>query len=248
MQLYLIRHGQSTNNARWEAKDGVGAPFVSDPLLTEKGVRQAELLADFLALSKPGEEGFYRDPQNRLGFGLTHVYCSLMRRAIHTGNIIVGRLQIPLIGLPEAHEEGGVFLESVVNDVVEISWEHGVTSEFLASHYPELTLEKPIDEKGWWRGGKEDSSLPIKRALGVLNWIKERHLGSDDLAIVTHGGFINYLLRCMLQIAPEVPENRKLDYRLICNNCSISRFDFVDNRIMLVYHNRADFLTEGLVT
>lgn len=249
MQLYLIRHGQSTNNARWETQDGAVASLSSDPLLTEKGVRQAELLADFLATSKPGEEDFWRDPQNRLGFGLTHIYCSLMQRAIHTASIVANRLNLPLVGLPEAHEVGGIFLESVVNDVLEISWEYGVSRDFLSIHYPHLSLAQPIDSKGWWRGGKEDSTLPLKRAQGVLNWIKERHLGSEDrVAIVMHGGFYNYLLRSMLQISPEEPDNRKLDYRLIYNNCAISRFDFVDNRILMVYHNRTDFLADDLIT
>jgi len=249
MQLYLIRHGQSTNNARWDAQEGYETYRSSDPPLTEKGVRQAELLADFLAFSKPGEEDFCCDFQNRLDFGLTHIYCSLMQRAIHTGSIIANRLNLPLVSLPEAHEVGGIYLESVVNDVVEISWEHGVTNEFLSTHYPELILLKPIDDQGWWRGGKEDKDLPLKRAQSVLNWIKERHLGSDDrVAIVTHGGFTNYLLRVMLRISLEEPDNRKLDYRLIYNNCAISRFDFVDNRILMVYHNRADFLTDDLIT
>ena len=249
MQLYLIRHGQSTNNALSETQDGVFPPRVSDPVLTAKGVRQAELCADFLASSKPGEEDFWRDPQNRLGFRLTHIYSSLMQRAIQTASIIADRLNLPLVGLAEVHEVGGIYLESVVNDVVEISHEHGVNEAFLSTHYPHLTLAKPIDGKGWWPGGKEDHSLPLKRAQGVLNWIKERHLGSDDrVAIVTHGGFYHYLFRAMLQISPEDPDNRKLGYSLIYNNCAISRFDFVDNRILMVYHNRADFLPDELVS
>ena len=56
MQLYLIRHGQSTNNARWEAQENYDTYRSSDPTLTEKGVRQAELLAEFLAISKPGDK------------------------------------------------------------------------------------------------------------------------------------------------------------------------------------------------
>ena len=249
MELYLIRHGQSTNNARWETLDGRSTVPVSDPTLTEKGVRQAELLAEFLAFPKENEEDFWRDPQNRHGFGLTHVYCSLMKRAIHTGSIISRRLGLPLRGLPDAHEVGGIFRELVVDDLVETSWEYGINREFLATHYPDLILAKPIDDNGWWRGGKEDSSLPLLRAQEVLNWIKERHMGSDDrLAIVTHGGFSNYLMRAMLQISPEEPDNRKLGYRLIYNNCAISRFDFIDNRVFMVYNNRADFLTDELIT
>lgn len=249
MQLYLIRHGQSTNNARWETQEGDFASRSSDPTLTAKGVLQAELLADLLSKPKSGEEDFWRDPQNRLGFGITHVYCSLMQRAIHTGKIIADRLNLPLVGLPDVHEVGGIYLEYLVNDVLEMSFEHGVNAEFLGIHYPELTLAQPIGEKGWWRGGKEDSSLPLKRAQGMLNWIKEHHLGSDDrVVIVTHGGFYNYMLRVMLQISLEEPDNRKLNYRVSYNNCAISRFDFVDNRILMMYHNRADFLPDELVS
>lgn len=249
MQLYLIRHGQSTNNARWDSPEGGLYSRTSDPTLTEKGQRQAEALAEFLTFSKPGEEGYWRDAQNRLGFGITHLYCSLMQRAIHTATIISSRLGLPLYSLLEAHEVGGVFVETVINDVIEISQEYGVTPEFLTRHYPDLLLSKPISENGWWRGGREDDSLPLKRAQEVLNYLKERHYGSEDrVALVTHGGFYNYLVRAMLQIAPHEPDNRKLNFRLIYNNCALSRFDFVGDRIWMVYHNRTDFLPDELVT
>jgi len=249
MQLYLIRHGQSMNNARWESADGVLSPRTPDPTLTEKGVRQAEAVAEFLSFSKPGEEDFWRDAQNRLGFGITHLYCSLMLRALQTATILSERLGLPLTSLPDAHEVGGVFIETIVDDALEVSVDHGVTPAFLQANFPNLILSKPIPEKGWWRGGREDDSLPLKRAQEVLNWIKARHLGSDDrVVLVTHGGFYNSMVRAMLQIALDVPDNRNLDFRLIYNNCAISRFDFVGDRIWMVYHNRADFLPDDLIT
>lgn len=245
MQLYLIRHGQSTNNVR----DGDLTPRSSDPELTEKGVRQAELLAEFLAASAPGNWDPGDDPLNRRGFDLTHLYCSLMKRAIHTGNIIAQRLNLPLFGMPEAHEVGGVFLETLVNDVVTVNEEYGVDEGFLATNYPNLILTQPIPRSGWWRGGKENDNLPQKRAQKVLDWLRQRHASTDDrVAIVTHGGFYNHLLRAMLHISPEEPDNRKLGYRLVYNNCAISRFDFTDERVYLVYHNRAEYLPDDLIT
>lgn len=245
MQLYFIRHGQSTNNVR----DGDLTPRSSDPELTEKGVRQAELLAEFLAASAPGNWDPGDDPSNRRGFDLTHLYCSLMKRAIHTGNIIAQRLNLPLFGMPEAHEVGGVFLETLVNDVVTVNEEYGVDEGFLATNYPNLILTQPIPRSGWWRGGKENDNLPQKRAQKVLDWLRQRHASTDDrVAIVTHGGFYNHLLRAMLHISPEEPDNRKLGYRLVYNNCAISRFDFTDERVYLVYHNRAEYLPDDLIT
>jgi len=245
MQLYFIRHGQSTNNVR----DGDLTPRSSDPELTEKGVRQAELLAEFLAASAPGNWDPGDDPLNRRGFDLTHLYCSLMKRAIHTGNIIAQRLNLPLFGMPEAHEVGGVFLETLVNDVVTVNEEYGVDEGFLATNYPNLILTQPIPRSGWWRGGKENDKLPQKRAQKVLEWLRQHHASTDDrVAIVTHGGFYNHLLRAMLHISPEEPDNRKLGYRLVYNNCAISRFDFTDERVYLVYHNRAEYLPDDLIT
>ena len=245
MQLYFIRHGQSTNNVR----DGDLTPRSSDPELTEKGVRQAELLAEFLAASAPGNWDPGDDPLNRRGFDLTHLYCSLMKRAIHTGNIIAQRLNLPLFLMPEAHEVGGVFLETLVNDVVTVNEEYGVDEGFLATNYPNLILTQPIPRSGWWRGGKENDNLPQKRAQKVLDWLRQRHASTDDrVAIVTHGGFYNHLLRAMLHISPEEPDNRKLGYRLVYNNCAISRFDLTEDRVYMVYHNRAEYLPDDLIT
>lgn len=245
MQLYLIRHGQSTNNVR----DGDLTPRSSDPELTEKGVRQAELLAEFLAASAPGNWDPGDDPLNRRGFDLTHLYCSLMKRAIHTGSIIAQRLNLPLFGMSEAHEVGGVFLETLVDDVVTVNEEYGVDAEFLAENYPSLILAQPIPRRGWWRGGREDDNLPQKRAQKVLEWLRQRHASTDDrVAIVTHGGFYNHLLRAMLHISPEEPDNRKLGYRLVYNNCAISRFDITEDRVYMVYHNRAEYLPDDLIT
>ena len=245
MQLYFIRHGQYTNNVR----DGDLTPRSSDPELTEKGVRQAELLAEFLAASAPGNWDPGDDPLNRRGFDLTHLYCSLMKRAIHTGNIIAQRLNLPLFLMPEAHEVGGVFLETLVNDVVTVNEEYGVDEGFLATNYPNLILTQPIPRSGWWRGGKENDNLPQKRAQKVLDWLRQRHASTDDrVAIVTHGGFYNHLLRAMLHISPEEPDNRKLGYRLVYNNCAISRFDLTEDRVYMVYHNRAEYLPDDLIT
>jgi broad specificity phosphatase PhoE len=49
MQVYFIRHGQSTNNVSWELRDAEGYDRVSDPPLTPLGMLQAQTLANFIA-------------------------------------------------------------------------------------------------------------------------------------------------------------------------------------------------------
>src|SRR5258708_4975179 len=84
MQLYFIRHAQSANNALFAAGKGVEVRS-HDPALTPLGQRQAECLAEYLARSNPGAATDTVDSQNPRGFGFTHLYCSLMLRAVATG-------------------------------------------------------------------------------------------------------------------------------------------------------------------
>ena len=78
MELYIIRHGQSTNNALADLRDRE-----SDPLLTELGQRQAEIVAQHLTngltpeLSKNDSVEATSSDQRR-GYGITKLYCSPM--------------------------------------------------------------------------------------------------------------------------------------------------------------------------
>ncbi len=249
MQLYFIRHGQSTNNVSWEFRDTEGYDRVSDPPLTALGIAQAQAVANFIVSTQvnPHENlsvGAYRHRVN-----ITHLYSSLMIRAIHTGTILSETLGIPLFGLPEVHEIGGIYLETEVDGKTEISFEHGVSPAFLQENFPAFRLHQPIEEKGWWQGGMEPAAAPMQRAKSVLALLNERHLGTNDnVAIVTHGGFFNTMARTIFSVRPDEPNNTKLPTWFSFCNCAISRIDFVDDRAVWVYHNRTDFMDDDLVT
>ncbi len=249
MQIYFIRHGQSVNNARWQDEGYSDYNRESDPSLTEIGVEQAKYVGQFLAQKLDWPADVTMDTQNRYGFGLTHLYCSLMVRAVHTGSIISSHVGLPLVALPAVHEVGGVYLEQLVNGETKISIEHGGTPDFYQEVFPLLRFEEPIPEQGWWQGGREDVDAPLERAQDVIAWLKERHLGTDDrVAIVTHGGFYNYMMRAIFGIALDEPDGRKVPLWYSICNCSVSRFDFTNRRVSLAYHNRTDFLPDRLVT
>jgi len=79
MQLYFIRHAQSTNNELYEST-GSSYGRNEDPELTELGIKQASALAEFLQTGNPNG-GARKETASPKGFGLTHLYSSLMRRA-----------------------------------------------------------------------------------------------------------------------------------------------------------------------
>ncbi|MGB4595743.1 MAG: histidine phosphatase family protein [Anaerolineaceae bacterium] len=252
MQLYFIRHGQSTNNAIWETNQYNMDGRVADPPLTEKGFRQAELTAELLSYKpepKTAEDADTWDPQNRKGFHLTHLYCSLMERAIQTGIIIAHKTGLPLVGLTDIHEIGGIYHETTVGGVSNIEVMHGLTRAELDERYPTLNLHKPIPDHGWWVGGKEELAQRPERAKRVLQFLKDHHSGTDDrVGIVTHGSFSAYIFRLILNLnlAPNIDFITRNGF--VSNNCGITRIDQYGQDLAMLYYNRVDHLPDDLVT
>ena len=111
MQLYIIRHGQSFNNALW-TETGSSNGRLADPHLTEIGEQQAYHLGQYLHQSNQnGEPGQERDQHNRHGYHFTHLYTSLMLRAVQTGHKVAEALNMPLHVWECIHEWGGMYLD-----------------------------------------------------------------------------------------------------------------------------------------
>jgi 2,3-bisphosphoglycerate-dependent phosphoglycerate mutase len=237
MQFFFIRHAQSTNNAL-DARPKSAEKRNPDPILTGVGVEQARKLARFLA------EGDAKEIQNchRNGFHLTHLYCSLMVRAVHTGTILAKELDLSLTGLEEVHECGGIYSKDEQSG--DVTCLPGKDKAYYKAHYPELVLPETMVETGWWDSRPverpEDS---LKRARNFLRLLLERHANeSDRIGIVSHGGFYNDLLANIL----DLPGRNGTWYSLY--NTGVTRIDFHDDLIELVYQNRVDHLPCELIT
>ncbi len=240
MQFYFIRHGQSANNALWDAtKSSRGRSH--DPELTPTGVRQAELLGAHLAQTSPGEEIGARDGQNRAGFRLTHLYCSLMLRAVQTGSIVSETTGLPLDAWIDAHEEGGLYLDD--EDTGQRLIQPGFGRAHFQRHYPRLRLPDDLDNAGWWNRPFEEFDQRVERAGRFLDALLQRHGGTDDrVAVISHGGFYNLLVHGILRL----PLSRSLWF--VMNNTAITRIDFTEDEIGVVYMNRTAHLPSELVT
>jgi 2,3-bisphosphoglycerate-dependent phosphoglycerate mutase len=247
MQLYFIRHGQSENNLLW-ALTGSHDGRNEDPGLTPVGRQQAQALAEFLRDPKrltetSGNQALVAEynPQNVAGFDLTHLYCSLMVRAVQTGQIVARTLSLPLVGWPEIHETGGIHLQDP--ETGELTGLPGHGRSFFERYYPELVLPDSVTEAGWWNRPFEEHEERPERARRFLEELERRHGGSDDrVAVISHGGFYNHMMRCLLRM----PEGHSRWFSM--NNTAITRIDFDQETTWIHYTNRCDFLPGELVT
>jgi 2,3-bisphosphoglycerate-dependent phosphoglycerate mutase len=247
MQLYFIRHGQSINNANWDNPGYIESP---DPHLTEIGLEQAECLARYLKEKQQITNEKAWNIQNQYGFGFTHIYASLMERAIATAAPTVRALQdVPFTAWPEIHEEGGIYAREEEAQMKGLS---GHPRSFFEKNFPEVKLPEGYDESGWWNRPFETEEERQPRADQVLAELIARHgdregQPEEHIALVSHGGFFVRLLSAML-VLPWRQGAHGMRSWFMLNNCSISRFDIRKDEIMISYLNRTDHLPAPLIT
>ncbi len=238
MELYFIRHAQSANNrlyddtGTWNGRD-------SDPELTELGHEQARRLAGHVACAN-GETS-RRDYVNRSGFGFTHLYSSLMVRALTTASYLSAALNLPLMVWEDLHEVGGIFV--IDDETGEHIGQPGKSRSELAARFPQVQLPETLGEDGWWNRSHEAVEQQARRARRFVYDLLERHGGTDDrAAVVSHGGFYNFVLAELLGIQADN------GFWFSLNNTGMTRFNFDPEGIGLAYANRLEHLPTELIT
>ena len=168
-----------------------------------------------------------------------------MVRAMDTAKAIAEAIDMTPVIWEEIHETGGVWhKDDVSGDRVGLP---GENRAYYEKRYPNFVLPDTLGEHGWWNRPFEDVSNFSERAKRVVTTLKETHGGTDDrVAIVSHGGFYNYLLAKLLKMSISRPPH----VWFTMNNTAITRFDFDEDidRVRIAYHNRVDFLPVALVT
>jgi broad specificity phosphatase PhoE len=235
MELVLIRHGQSTNNALDKVQNRV-----CDPPLTELGRRQAEILAQHLAggtsLTLWEAEG-----HNQHGYGITRLYCSPMWRALQTAQPIGLTLGLAPEVWVEVHEHGGIFLD--YGEAGGIVGYPGKTRAEMLAEFPNYVLPEGVTDEGWWHGGREDRSACYGRAIKVAARVREQAAGEERIALVSHGDFLDALLKAFFNQLP----GRQVYYHHF--NAAITRLDFrSDGHLDVQYVNRVDHLPPDLMS
>jgi len=235
MHLYLIRHGQSTNNhllATTGAEDGRS----SDPELTETGQLQAERLAEYLCAWKDSPDIFYHP--------LTHLYCSPMIRAVGTGLPTARCLGLTLTAWKDLHEGGGLFLYN--EETNEWLGQSGPDREAMAARFPDLVWPPEMGDGPWWNRSAEALEERVPRARRVLAELLRRHPaeGEDGVAFFTHAAFSNYFISALMGF-----EEKRAQAWFSLNNTGITVIELRPEREpFIACQNRLAHLPAELIT
>lgn len=237
MQLYIIRHAQSTNNALLDHRDRV-----YDPPLTGLGRRQADLLARYLATQMdPVALPRADHVPGSHGYGIRRLYTSPMRRALQTSKAIGAALGLPPEVWIDLHEQGGIFLDHG-KERGRVAYP-GMTRHEMLAEYPELLLPDVVTGRGWWTGGYEEMPACWGRASRVAARLRKWSSGDESIAIVTHGGFLDALLKTLF--------NQPLDGSTFYanRNTAISCLRFgPDGQLRIQYLNQVPHLPAALIS
>jgi len=173
MERYIIRHGQSVNNAgaqEW------------DPVLTAAGHEQAHLTGRYLLTGRlePWQESR----------SLTAIVCSPLRRAVQTSLGIGASHDCPIIVHPSIHEtmgpEPGLM---VVDEVREL--------------FPTVSPHPSFPAGRWWPERNETEDDRVARAESSVRFLRDEYAGAEDtVVVVTHGTFGSYLINALLGVGP----------------------------------------------
>jgi broad specificity phosphatase PhoE len=221
MELYLIRHGESTNNALPD-----DSQRVADPLLTPLGERQAERVAAFI------EARAHLHPTQRNGAApLDRLYCSAMLRAMQTADAIGRRIGLaPEVWL-DVHEFGGIYLD---HGARRVGYPGGTRGE-LAQRFPHFLRMTDVGETGWWNRPHEERAEGVQRALRVAQTLRERAHETTRVGIVSHGDFLSSLMHALL-----VQDDGAVYYDH--HNTGVTCVELTPQIVRVRYLNRADHL------
>lgn len=229
MELFIIRHGQSGNNALANIRDRS-----VDPPLTDLGERQAEMLGEYVARGENQELSRETTGNTkyelRHGLGITSLFTSPMYRSLQTVQPVSRASGLAPRIWVDIHEEGGMFLNHGGDEGL-VGYPGRTRSEILAE-FPDYVLPTSFDETGWWNKDHEDPASLLVRATKVSEQLREMAKTENRVAIITHGAFMNALLNA---IFGQISEGH-MYYRH--HNTAISRFYMDgDGRFEVLYLN-----------
>lgn len=219
MQLYLIRHAESENNAR------PAYLRVEDPAITPVGRLQAESLAQWTRSLK-----------------IDVLITSPFRRSLQTSRI-VGDACGPLQAMVwhDVFERGGCYCG---HGDTAVEGRPGLSRTSILSELPTAIVDQSISEDGWWFGkAKETDQETLCRAGVVIDRLISTFSGSEKSVVaILHADFIRTLLVQMLQGTADATHFGPL------RNTGITKVGFDGSRWRLDWLNSVSHLPVRLIT
>lgn len=175
LEIYLIRHAQSNGNAGIQVREEPTIKDMADPLLTETGISQAELLGEYLS-----------------DIPFDFVYSSALRRAVRTATEVMNRQPSPgeLRLLPLLTENGmsDDYKIEALDEILSINPK--------ARLAPAVSPDSPLL---CYSDNKNEPELFI-RAEKTVQYLKEHHKNGDKICVVSHAAFITYIVFHLMEL------------------------------------------------
>jgi 2,3-bisphosphoglycerate-dependent phosphoglycerate mutase len=192
MELFLIRHAQSANNALPEAER------VEDPGLTNLGTQQAERLATWMPT-----------------LGLTRLITSPFRRTLLTARGLAVSTGLKPHVRVDLHEVGGCYRGHVPGS---LEGRPGMNQQQIRTDFPEVKFDDPIADSGWWESKPYETTAQVaERADRLLRrTLAEFAETHERIAYVMHADFKLFFIDAFgSSESLEVPRNTSVS-RITC--------------------------------
>ena len=210
--LYLIRHGESANNALPNHQR------VADPSLTELGQKQAHNLA-----------AHYSD------FGpIDHVLASPFLRTLQTTQPLLKTRDLRASIWTDIYEVGGCFSGYEMGD---FSGEPGMTDTEIRREFPEFDIPGDIDASGWYKCQPfETWEMAIPRARTQAKKLRDNFEGKDNVVFCfIHADFKQLLLQHLVPAETEYHDSG-------IPNSSVTHIQFDNSRGSVIDYCNTDHL------
>ncbi len=178
LELYLVRHGESKGNTG--ETDGLSEELKADAPLTEKGIKEAELLGEYLKDLK-----------------IDALFSSGLRRALRTAHEIAVRQPEDGAKKIEVHK---IFTECNTGEeckgrtIKEIQKENPFTISAVGTEE---------DEKIVFHGADDTDEMLLKRGKEAINYLLERFHNGEKVTVVAHAAFITFMMYAALGLSHE---------------------------------------------
>lgn len=166
-----------------------------------------------------------------------------MHRALQTAAPLAQALGLKPEVWIDIHEQGGIYL---TQDGVPTGFP-GRTRREILGEFPDYVLPEAVTDQGWYDAmrGYEEMPASAGRAIKVAMELRRRaenEFKDARIAIITHGTFIDLMLKAFLGMLP----NRQFYFTHY--NTAITRIDFQHDYLLVRYVNRVDHLPAEMIS